>query len=123
QLSLKRTDDGRFSAQGDFQARDFQLVAAGRRPWSEPNLVAQFAASGAIEGTNLRKLDKAMLRVDAGAERLTAKLNQPLAALATDPWQVEFDWKGELAEWMPRLESWVTLAGWDVAGNGTLSGL
>ena len=74
-----------------------------------------------MEGTSLKELDSAKLRVDAGAERLAASLTGAVSNVAAGPWPLKIDWQGEIADWLPRLESFVSLADWDLGGKASLS--
>ena len=121
ELHFKRTSRGGFTATVDFQAREFQWIVEGRRPWREPEIAMRLDTAGQIEQGAVRNLERASLNIDAGAEQLNVQLAEPIEDLHVAKVPLELIWKGQLAEWLPRIESWMPLTGWDFAGTGTAS--
>jgi hypothetical protein len=120
-LTLKRLADDQFSAEGEFQASGFQFVPiAGGEPWKENQLVARFDLGGRLENQNLQRVDRATLAVEIGAERLSAQLREPIVDPAAATWPIQCAWRGNLADWRPRLETCLDLSGWDLRGAGNL---
>jgi translocation and assembly module TamB len=120
-LTLKRADGDRFTADGDFQVQGFQFVPiAGGQPWREDRLRAEFDLSGQLDHANLKRVDRAMLSVEAGSERAIAQLREPIVDPFTTAWPVQCSWRGNLAAWTPRLQGCLGITGWDLRGTGTL---
>jgi hypothetical protein len=119
-LTLKRTAQDQFSGDAEFQARNFQYVAAGLRPWQESHLVARLSLAGHFHQQSLKTIDSAKLSVETGSDRLETTLRQPIADLATAEWPLDCSWRGQLAPWSPRLESCLALSGWELNGTGAI---
>ncbi|MBI3839586.1 MAG: hypothetical protein HY288_16825, partial [Planctomycetia bacterium] len=119
QLAWKRGADDQFAAQADFQARNFQLVASQGRPWKEDSLVARLELGGQLVGQTLKRVERAQFAIEAGGERLQAKLAEPISDPASAVWPLECAWRGSLANWPPRLEACTALTGWELSGAGS----
>lgn len=120
-LTLKRTDGDGFAAEGEFRAGGFQFVpVAGGEPWKENQLVARFDLRGQLENQSLKRVEQATLAVEVGAERLTAQLREPIVDPSTTAWPIQCAWRGNLADWAPRLETCLDMSGWDIRGAGDL---
>lgn len=120
-LALKRAADDQFTAEGVFEVEGFQFVPiAGGRPWKEERLLAKLDLVGQLENGSLKRVDRATLGVEVGNERAYAQLREPIVRAATSAWPIQCSWRGDLAQWTPRLEACLGLAGWDVRGTGNL---
>lgn len=120
-LAVKRSDKNEFTANGQLQAKGFQFVpVAGGRPWKEENVLAKLDVSGKFDGPTLQRIDTANMTVDIGSEKLTAQLNQAVTAPSTADWPLQGTWRGNLAQWTPRLEACLGMTGWDLRGAGNL---
>lgn len=123
-LTLKRSSGDRFTADGEFQVDGFQFVPiAGGQPWREERLNAQFDLSGKLADAKLARVDRAMLSVEVGRERAIARLREPISDPLAADWPVECTWRGELADWTPRLERVLGVNGWDLRGTGNVRAL
>ena len=120
QLAWKRGENNRFASAAQFQSQGFQFTAAGGNAWKEDNLVAKLDLDGELQGQALKRVDRAELTVDAGGERLQARLSEPLSEPASAAWPLECSWRGQLINWPRRLETCAGISGWDLAGSGTL---
>lgn len=120
QLAWKRGENDRFTSAGQFQSQGFQFIAAGGNAWKEDNLVAKLDLDGELQGQALKRVDRAELTIDAGGERLQARLSEPVSQPASASWPVECSWHGQLTNWPRRLENCAGVTGWDLAGAGTL---
>jgi hypothetical protein len=120
-LQLKRVGEDQFAADADFQARGFQWITEHSRPWKEDNLVARASLNGALKGRALARIEQASLTVDSGGDHLEARLREAIGEPATATWPLTCSWRGQLASWVPRLESCLGMTGWNLAGSGTLS--
>ncbi len=120
-LVLKRVANDRFDADGEFQVTGFQFVpVAGGEPWHEDKVVAKLDMEGQFEKEQLRRIERALLTVEVGRERLTAQLREPIIDPATSIWPVECTWNGDLAPWSRRLEACAGMTGWQLGGTGKL---
>jgi len=128
-----------FQTLTELQVGDFQLAAQGQKPWSEPSLALSVAAQGqtdlpstpdalfailmrpAAQGKNDRKtttrLDQAALLVQTETDRLDLQLTAPVADLRRDTWPVSIQAKGQLAPWVTRLGTLVSLKDWQLSGG------
>lgn len=120
-LTLKRSDDDQFTAQGYLRVQGFQFVPiAGGQPWKEDQLLARFDLSGQFAGGDLKRVDRATLSIEAGNERAFAQLREPIVEPLTSDWPIQCSWRGNLAPWTPRLAGCLGMTGWDLRGAGTL---
>ncbi len=121
QLELKRTADDAFTASGRFEARDFQFVpVSGGQAWVEPKVVATLELGGKFEEQTLKHIERGMVTVDVGPERLTAQLREAVTDPANALWPLACAWQGELGAWTPRLEACLGMKGWTLAGRGKM---
>lgn len=103
---------------GSSRLHQFELTLDGSRPWRESELVVglDLAGLGGLDG--LRSLDTGSIFVQSGEDRLDLALTRPISDLRLDQdWPLRGKLVGELSRWAPRLQSFVTLDGWDVAGQ------
>ncbi len=120
QLVWKRLENDDFSAQGDFQARGFQLISAGGHAWKEDTLVAKLDLGGQLSDHAVKRVEHAELAIEAGGERLQARLQEPVSDPTAASWPMQCSWRGQLAAWSPRLESCCGVTGWELAGTGAM---
>ncbi|MCE9553467.1 MAG: DUF748 domain-containing protein [Planctomycetes bacterium] len=105
------------SADGHIMLERFQLQAPGLRPWQEPRLTAALKMRGTMDTSTVTRLDEAELRVDSGADHLLAMLAQPLdKPTAESLWPLKASMEGDLAAWLVRVQPWLPLEGWQLAG-------
>src|SRR6185295_20122638 len=78
---------------------------------------------GMLDGTSLKQIQSASLQLTSPDERLTSQLAGRVADVGSGTWPVQVTWQGQIADWLPRLEPWVNLTGWDLAGNGNVQAL
>lgn len=119
----RRSGPQTFAATGDLQTTNFQLIAAGHRPWQEPSVAARFDAAGTLEGSSVSRWEQAALQVDIGDERLTAQLAQPVATGTAARYPLAVTWQGNVGAWLPRLEPWTKLGDLQLAGRGALQAM
>lgn len=120
QLNCQRTAENQFNAQGQAQAQGFQLTGPAGRTWREDNVVAKLNVDGAIKDGALTRVEHAELTVEAGNDRLQARLEQPVDNPRSATWPLQCSWRGALASWPGRLDSCLGITGWDLAGTGSL---
>lgn len=122
ELHWRPGDEGHTAAEGNLRLSDFQWSAAGRRPWREPQLQMEFSTAGLLDKEGVRRIAHGRVSLTAGADAATAKLRAPVEIpTAAADWLVECEARGQLASWLPRLENFLPLAGWDVEGQLTLN--
>jgi hypothetical protein len=120
-LELKRVAGDQFTGTGQFEVRGFQFVpVAGGQPWKEDKLLATLELGGKFEKETLKQIERAIVTVDVGPERLTAQLREPVADPATAAWPLKCSWHGELTPWATRLSACLGMTGWDLRGAGDL---
>ena len=102
---------------GHIQLEGFQLQAPGLRPWQEQRLTSSIKLRGTVDGANLTRLDEADLRVDSGADHLVATLAKPIdKSTLASLWPLKASLEGDLAAWLVRVQPWLPLEGWQLAG-------
>jgi translocation and assembly module TamB len=112
-----------WSARANADVIDFQLAFPGMLPWRESNLQLAAQAAGILRGPVLSRLDAARMTVGSGADKLEVQLMQPLTTPSLlSAWPLSYTLVGRMETWLPRVQTWVPLAGWDIAGGIDLSG-
>jgi hypothetical protein len=118
-ITWKRSDNGRFEADGEFQVRKFRLAAPGRQPWNEENLIMLVSLTGQATAQRLTQLDTATLSLDSDPDKLSVKLLQPLGDIAWNTiWPIALQGTGKLSSWTTRLTPLVSdWRGWQLTGD------
>lgn len=117
---------GTLAASGKLNFRSFQLAFPGVMPWQEENLALELQGRGV--STTAYSLSSGQLTVKSGTDELDVVLDEAVSAGRDgEPLPVDVRLTGNLATWTPRLQAFVPLAGWQIAGpvnitaNGTAS--
>ncbi len=114
---------GGFEADGDLQIRSLQLALPNRPVWTEDNVTLILSATGRTDFSAGSRLDEAVLKMEAGPDRLEARLLQPVVGFqGGGTWAVDLRALGQIARWMPRVGVWTTLADWNASGSYDLQG-
>lgn len=123
-FTWKRSKDrGGFEADGDLQVRSLQLALPNRPVWTEDNVTMILSATGRTDFTEGSRLDEAVLKFEAGPDRVEARLLQPVVGFRRGgTWAVDLRALGQIARWMPRVGIWTTLADWNASGSYDLQG-
>jgi translocation and assembly module TamB len=117
ELKWKREPASGWVASGDAQVRNFELSAPGMTPWREPHLQLAAIAQGELGAASLDLLRGAKLTVEAGADHLVAELTDAVKSpSATSVFPCQFTLQGDLASWSSRLQPFIPLSGWQMAG-------
>ncbi|HND53057.1 MAG TPA: hypothetical protein PLV92_11690, partial [Pirellulaceae bacterium] len=120
----KRADDGRLVANGKLHLQNMEWLVGDSRPWREPKLEVTLSAAGKSDNLKLRDLVQASVRVEAGKDVLTLELTEPIRDIATQTnWPLKGRLTGNLQRWLPRVQGFLPLAGWDLAGEVDVSGV
>ncbi|ADB16807.1 hypothetical protein Psta_2133 [Pirellula staleyi DSM 6068] len=93
------------------------VILPGLLPWHEDQLKITASAEGLPSATGLSELSAAQLSVRSGTDAFTANLtgvvkNPSPSAL----WPVNWKLEGDLATWMPRVQTFLSLGDWIIAG-------
>jgi len=122
QFHWERPDAGDFRTDGELQVRNLTLAIPDRPSWTEESLVVNVSASGRTDFTADTRVDSATVAIQAGDDRLTARLMQPVLDVRDGGvWPVEVRSRGELARWPPRISPWIALGDWSLAGSYELA--
>src|SRR5207253_10023548 len=106
-----------WTAGAEAQSRNFKLTAPGLAPWQEPNLRLTANVQGDLAAAKLTQINAGKLGIEAGADRFNAELIEAVKSpSAASIWPVKFALHGDLASWRARLQPFVPLAGWGIAG-------
>ncbi len=121
-LELKRLAGDQFTAQGQFEAREFQFVpTAGGQPWREEKLVATLDVGGKFEKESLQRIDRGTITFDVAGDRIGVQLRQSVVNPASSSsWPLQCSWRGNLEPWATRLDTCLGITGWDLRGAGDL---
>lgn len=118
QLNWQRSDAKDFQADGELQVGNFELAPGDRPSWKEERLILTLSATGRTDFSTDTQVDTATLSIDAGSERLQARLVQPVLDFrGGGVWPMEVRSTGELAQLSTRLAPWMPLDGWRLAGS------
>lgn len=117
-LRAKQTSPGQMSATAAVQVDRFALQAGEMRAWEEQKLILRMEADGTWAGTAPGQLERGLLTVNSAADQMTAELVQPVAwSNGPAEWPIKLQVRGNLATWANRLQPWMPLTGWTLAGN------
>jgi hypothetical protein len=116
-LQWKPDAAGTLAATGTLGFQSFELMLPGVMPWREDNLAVELQAGG-VSLTSFT-LTSARLAVQSGKDELELALKP--AANRSAPLPVDVRLTGNLATWTPRLQAFVPLAGWQIAGPVTIT--
>lgn len=120
--SWRQLADGRLEAKADAKIESLELAAPNWRPWREERLVMVASASGSYENQRLSRVDEGSLAIEAGEDKLHLRLTGPVASPgAAAIWPLECKLTGELATWLPRIQTVAPLEGWAVRGAVNLT--
>jgi translocation and assembly module TamB len=107
-----------FTATADASVQDFQLAAPGVSPWKEQNLQLHAQATGQADTTSIQQITQADFHILSGSDKFLARLQKPITDLSlTGSWPIAYTLEGDLATWLPRLQSFVPLADWRISGG------
>jgi translocation and assembly module TamB len=120
QIVWKRVADNQFSAETQFQARNFQFLPADGRAWTEEQILVKLDVGGQLQGASVKSVERAVLAIDAGNEHLEAQLQEAVVEPMAAIWPIQCSWRGQMDPWAPRLEACLGIAGWDLRGAGTV---
>lgn len=116
-VDWRKTPEQKLRVEGSATAKQFQLVASGRRPWREESLSVAFTAVGQPAQQSLQSVDQATFRVQSGRDELSLELLPSRVGTVRDSARpVNLQLRGELASWLARSQSFVPLSGWNVDG-------
>ena len=118
EVQWQRGPASAFTAVADASVQDFQLAAPGLLPWREQNLQIHAEAKGLADTASVKQITQADFRVLSGSDKLFAELQKPVSDVSmTGSWPIAYTLDGNLASWLPRLQSFVPLAGWQISGG------
>ncbi len=106
------------TAMADASVQDFELAAPGLLPWKEQNLQLHAEAKGQADAARIQQIAQADFQVLSGTDKLLAKLQKPVTDVSmSGTYPVAYTLEGNLASWLPRLQSFVPLSGWQISGG------
>jgi hypothetical protein len=116
-VNWKRDPQQQFTADAELQLHNLQVVLPDKQPWQEANLIVYCSAKGKTDATANTRLDSAAVNIQAGDDRLTAQLLEPVADLKQGGiWPVRVLMQGQLQNWTARAGSFLPLSNWRLAG-------
>jgi translocation and assembly module TamB len=137
-FTWKHTPRQEFELSSSLQVRDFQLTAAGMKPWKEQDLTLEIDADGQIalpttsdavysifapsSSTNADRkvatsLKQAELNLRSGTDAARVQLLQPVSDLNQNAWPLSIALAGQLETWAARLGIWMPLPDWQLSGS------
>ena len=117
-VKWQRGQQDAFTASAETSVQNFQLAAPGIRPWQERDLRLTAQAQGTADTTGIKQIASANLSVISGADQLTASLQKPVTQFSTaGPFPLAYTLQGDLATWLPRLQTVAPLSGWQISGG------
>ncbi len=119
-FAWQQAADQTFALRANIDAKNLQVALPGRPAWIEPSLSGELDVRGLAAGFMVERLDRASLDMLGNQERLLVALAQPANDLKTLAWNGS--WQGPLQSWTGRLALWIDVAGWELTGQGALSG-
>jgi len=120
-VNWKRDPQQQFTADAELQLHNLQVVLPDRQPWHEENLILYCSAKGKTDAAANTRLDAAAVNLQAGDDRLTAQLLEPVADLKQGGvWPVRVLMQGQLQNWTARAGSFLPLSNWRLVGAADL---
>lgn len=117
-LSWRRGEGDAWQATGEGQIERLVLEAPGLAPWREDKLQFGVQTTGVLVGSSLERIDQGMAVVVAGGDRFQATLTAPvLKPSAASVLPLQFELRGDLATWSPRVQVFAPLRDWRLAGG------
>jgi hypothetical protein len=116
QGEIRRDDGDQVMLTTAIQLDDFQWTIARDTVWQESRLVLGVHAAGSADGSNLRKIETADLKLTSGPDTLVCVLQKPLDLADTATWSIKSTLNGNLQTWQNRLRPFVSFSGWQMAG-------
>ncbi len=117
-VNWRRDAQQQFSADAELQLHNLQVILPDKQPWLEENLLLYCAAKGKTDGTVNTRFDALSISIQAGEDRLTAQLLQPVADLKQGGiWPVHIVSQGKFQTWTARAGSFLPLSDWRLAGS------
>ena len=127
-LNWENAAGGTMNVDGFASVQNFQSVFPGSRPWQEQRLDVEVNAVAVVDTKSIQRVDSGHVAVKANGDLLDVQLTQPVAAVTTSSaFPVKVQLNGQLARWLPRIQVWAPLTGWQLEGaidlnaNGTVS--
>lgn len=111
----------RATGHGEIGLSQFELVLGHARPWREEALHCVVDVQATVDEGSIDTVHAAALKVTAGEDNLDVELTDAVRAPSTDStWPLKGRLRGDLARWLPRVQSFLPLTGWDLAGDADL---
>ncbi len=117
-------DQGRTNLRGGAAVKEFEVVLPGLRPWREENLTVSVDSvfvgdsNGAPIPSSIQQFESGNLQVTSGIDSLRVELvesaSSPSGNLSVP---VQCRLVGGLGSWLPRIQTWVPLPGWQLDGD------
>lgn len=121
-FTWRRGPSQQFQADGELSIQKFELAMPQQDIHLKDNLSLQLAAGGQTDFAEKNRLDTATLILQAGEDRIEARLLQPVVDFeGGGSWSLDVKVQGQLAHWTPRLRPWVALDDWNPAGSYLLA--
>ena len=115
-LKWNQDADESWKATADARIAQFEVRSAGLAPWREDDLQLTAEVTGRLGAANLERLHAGRLSVSSAGDRLEVELTEPVELSAAAAWPAKFTLRGELATWAPRVQPFLPLGDWRVAG-------
>ncbi len=119
----QRHDASLLTAEANAKIENFDFVWPGARPWREQRLDVNASAVGIADQRGVQRINSGKLSLVAGGDRFDLELVQPIDSPSIESaFPVRGQLTGELATWLPRLQAFIPLAGWQIDGAIQVSG-
>jgi len=122
QVTWNQDQQRSISLTGNASVSDWMVQLPGARPWKEKQLTAVVNARAIAGQMQVDRVDAAVLRIQSGNDVLETSLTAPvdLPKLASI-YPLRVSASGSLETWLPRMQVFAPLAGWQLAGGATLA--
>lgn len=102
---------------GDGSLDRLKVILPGLLPWQEEQLKLTLTAEGVPNATGLAELTSMQFGVQSQGDAFVVQLTAPVTnPSASSSWPLAWKLDGDLATWTPRVQTFIPLGDWTIAG-------
>ena len=108
---------GQVAGNATANVQRFTMSYAGMQPWHENQMNLKGAFEGQVREHAIQQISTASAELVSGGDQLQVVLTQPVAQPSLESqWPARAALRGNIETWLARLQPWITLGEWNIAG-------